>query len=182
MEEINLKKELEEKLIQAFPGRNKLSLPKIEKIVLNIGIGKLVTSNPNQVDKIVEDAMYVLSMISGQKPKLIKAKKSVSSFKLRKGMPVGVMVTLRRQRMYDFLARFLIYGLARYKDFKGIKKEHFDKDGNLNFGFNEATVFPEAISDKVKYNFGLGVNIVVRAKNKEEKLKVFELLGLPLKL
>lgn len=182
MEEINLKKELETKLKEVFPNRNRLSLPKIDKIVLTIGIGKLVTNNPTQTEKIVEDAMYVLSMIAGQKPKLIKAKKSVSSFKLKKGMPVSVMVTLRRQKMYDFLARLLIYALPRYKDFKGIRQEHFDKAGNLNFGFSEASVFPEAISDKVKFNFGLGVNIVVKAKNKDERLKVFELLGFPLRL
>jgi len=180
--EIDLKKELEEKLQKEFNYKNKLQLPKIEKVVLNIGIGKLVTSNPTQADKIVEEASWVLSMISGQKPKVVKAKKSVASFKLKKGMPVSVMVTLRRKRMYDFLARLLIYALPRYKDFKGIRKEHFDKEGNLNFGFREVSVFPETISERVHYNFGLGVNVVVKAKNKEEKIKVFELLGFPIKI
>jgi len=179
--EINLKKQIEENLPKFFNYKNKLEYPKLEKIVLNIGIGKFVTSNPQNTNKIVEEAIYALSMISGQKPKVVKSKKSVSSFKLKKGMPVSVVVTLRREKMYDFLSRFIIYGLPRYKDFRGIYKEHFDKDYNLNFGFKEISVFPEAISDKIHYNFGLGVNIVVSAKKKEDKLKFFEMLGLPLK-
>jgi large subunit ribosomal protein L5 len=179
--EIDLKKQIEERLPQFFNYKNKFEYPKLEKIILNIGIGKLVTSNPQNQDKIVQEAVYVLSMVAGQTPKVVKTKKSVSSFKLKKGMPVSVVVTLRGKKMYDFLTRFLIYGLARYKDFKGIKKEHFDKEYNLNFGFKEISVFPEAISEKVHYNFGLGVNIVVKAKKKEDKLKFFEMLGFPLK-
>jgi len=162
--------------------KNDLRVPRPLKGIVQIGIGKLITQHPESKDKIVEDAMYVLSMMTGQKPKLILARKSVAGFKLRKGMPVAVMVTLRKKRLLDFIERLVTYALPRAKDFKGILPNHIDKNGNLNFGLKEVNIFPETISDKIKYNFGFGVNLVASGKTKEENLKLWSFLGFPLKI
>jgi len=159
-----------------------LKKPRPIKGIVQIGIGKLVANNPEAQEKIVEDAIYVLSMITGQKPKIVSAKKSISGFKLRKGMPVALLVTLRKRRLNDFLQRLLTYALPRAKDFYGLKTENFDNKGNINLGFREANIFPEAISDKIRYNFGLSINLVGTGKTKEENLKMWRDLGFPIKI
>jgi large subunit ribosomal protein L5 len=159
-----------------------LKKPRPIKGIVQIGIGKLVTSHPESQEKIIEDGSYVLSMITGQKPKVVSAKKSISGFKLRKGMPVALLVTLRKKRLNDFIQRLLTYALPRAKDFYGLKAENFDNKGNINLGFREVNIFPEAISDKIKYNFGLSVNLVGSGKTKEENIKMWKDLGFPIKI
>jgi large subunit ribosomal protein L5 len=159
-----------------------LKKPRPIKGILQIGIGKLVTSHPETQEKIIEDGSYVLSMITGQKPKIVSAKKSISGFKVRKGMPVALLVTLRKKRLNDFIQRLLTYALPRAKDFYGLKAENFDNKGNINLGFREVNIFPEAISDKIKYNFGLSINLVGSGKTKEENIKMWKDLGFPVKI
>jgi large subunit ribosomal protein L5 len=159
-----------------------LKKPRPIKGIVQIGIGKLVTTHPEAQEKIIEDGIYVLSMITGQKPKVVKAKKSISGFKLRKGMPVALLVTLRKKRLNDFIQRLLTYALPRAKDFYGLKAENFDNKGNINLGFKEVNIFPEAISDKIKYNFGVSINLVGSGKTKEENIKMWKDLGFPVKI
>ncbi len=159
-----------------------LKKPRPIKGIVQIGIGKLVTTHPEAQEKIIEDGIYVLSMITGQKPKVVKAKKSISGFKLRKGMPVALLVTLRKKRLNDFIQRLLTYALPRAKDFYGLKAENFDNKGNINLGFKEINIFPEAISDKIKYNFGVSINLVGSGKTKEENIKMWKDLGFPVKI
>lgn len=162
--------------------KNDLRVPRPLKGIVQIGIGKLISTHPENKDKIIEDASYVISMITGQKPKLVLARKSVAGFKLRKGMPVAVLVTLRKKRLLDFIERLITYALPRAKDFKGIYPNHLDKKGNLNLGFKEVNIFPEAISDKIKYSFGFEVNLVGSGKTREENIKLWSSLGFPLKI
>jgi large subunit ribosomal protein L5 len=157
-----------------------LKKPRPIKGIVQIGIGKLITSHPDSQQKIIEDGIYVLSMITGQKPKIVTAKKSIAGFKLRKGMPVALLVTLRKKRLMDFIQRLVTYALPRAKDFYGLKKENFDKKGNINLGMKEINIFPEAISDKIKYNFGFSVNLIGSAKKREDNLKMWSELGFPL--
>jgi len=159
-----------------------LKKPRPIKGIVQIGIGKLVTSHPEAQEKIIEDGSYVLSMITGQKPKIVTAKKSISGFKLRKGMPVALLVTLRKKRLNDFIQRLLTYALPRAKDFYGLKANNFDNKGNINLGFREVNIFPEAISDKIKYNFGLSINLVGSGKTKEENIQMWKDLGFPIKI
>lgn len=159
-----------------------LKKPRPIQGVIQIGIGKLVANHPESQDKIVEDASYVLSMITGQKPKVIRAKKSISGFKLRKGMPVALLVTLRKKRLLDFIQRLITYALPRAKDFYGLKENNFDQKGNINLGLKEANIFPEAISDKIKYSFGLSLNFIGSGKTKEDNLKLWRELGFPVKI
>jgi large subunit ribosomal protein L5 len=159
-----------------------LKKPRPIKGIVQIGIGKLVTSHPEAQEKIIEDGSYVLSMITGQKPKIVSAKKSISGFKLRKGMPVALLVTLRKKRLNDFIQRLLTYALPRAKDFYGLKANNFDNKGNINLGFREVNIFPEAISDKIKYNFGLSINLVGSGKTKEENIQMWKDLGFPIKI
>ncbi len=159
-----------------------LKKPRPIKGIVQIGIGKLVTAHTDQEEKIIEDASYVLSMITGQKPKIVRARKSVAGFKLRKGMPVALLVTLRKKRLRDFIQRLVTYALPRTKDFYGLRENHFDQKGNINLGLKEASVFPEAISDKIKYTFGLSINLVGSGKNKKENLELWKSLGFPVKI
>lgn len=176
-----IKKYLEE-LKEELGKKNILAVPHPQRGIVNIGIGKLVSSNPENRDKIVEDAVYVLSMIAGQKPKVIKARKSVAGFKLRKGMPVAVLVTLRGKKLLDFIERLVTYVLPRSKEFKGITKNFIDNKGNLNLGFREVNMFPEAISDKIRYNFGIQITLIGSSKNREENIRLWSKLGFPIKI
>lgn len=162
--------------------KNDLRIPMPKFAVISIGIGKLVTSNPDNKDKIIEEASYVLSMITGQKPKIVKAKKSIAGFKLRKNMPIALLVTLRGKRLLDFIERLVTYILPRVRDFKGIKGNNLDAKGNLNLGIKEYNVFPEAISDKIKEKFGIGITITATGRNREENIKLWEKLGFPIKI
>ena len=165
-----------------FSFKNDFEVPKIEKVVLNVGFGKMIIGKTSQEQKKIIDAILNdLAMISGQRPSLTKARKSISSFKLRKGMPIGAKCTLRGQRMYDFLDRLIHIALPRTRDFKGISLKSIDEKGNLTIGVKEHIVFPEISPEKVKVNFGFEVTVVTTAKDREKAKKFFKLLGFPFK-
>jgi large subunit ribosomal protein L5 len=163
---------------------SKVDLKKLRPIkgIVQIGIGKLVTSHPEAQEKIIEDGIYVLSMITGQRPKIVTAKKSVSGFKVREGMPTALLVTLRKKRLLEFIQRLIIYALPRAKDFYGLRENNFDSKGNINIGFREVNIFPEAISDKIKYSFGFEINLVGSGKTKEENIELWRELAFPIKI
>jgi large subunit ribosomal protein L5 len=159
-----------------FGIENVMAVPKIEKVVINTGIGKL-----SKDDKVVERIVKDLEMISGQKTVLRKAKKSISGFKLREGMNVGVSATLRGKRMYDFMDRLIAIALPRSKDFRGIDQKNFDKMGNLNLGIKESSIFPEVNYENLKDIFGMEITVVTTAKDKERGIKLLKLMGFPIK-
>jgi len=156
--------------------KNVMSLPKIEKIVVNIGLGRAVKD-----EKFLEVALRDLALITGQKAKITTAKKSIANFKIREGMTIGAVVTLRKAKMYDFLNRFVNIALPRTRDFRGIDAKSLDKNGNLTIGIKEHIVFPEIFGEEVRNIFGFEVIIVVKAKNKEEALALYKALGFPIR-
>jgi len=153
---------------------NILSLPRLEKITVNMGVGKAVQERSR-----LEEAAQHLALITGQKPIITKAKKSVSGFRLRKGMEIGCKVTLRGKRMYEFLDRLISIALPRIRDFRGLNPRSFDGHGNYSLGLPEQTVFPEVDPDKVRYAQGMDVCITTTAKNDAEGRLLLQLLGLP---
>jgi large subunit ribosomal protein L5 len=153
---------------------NIMQLPKLRKIVLSIGLGE-ATQEP----KALESAEKDLVTISGQHPVTTRAKKSISSFKLRTGMPIGMMVTLRGRRMYDFFDKLVNVVLPRFRDFRGVSRDSFDGRGNYSLGMKEQIVFPEIDYDKVDKIRGLEVTIVTTAKNDDEARALLELMGMP---
>jgi len=153
--------------------RNNLAIPKIEKIVINAGIGKKLIENRN----FLEIAAVDLAKISGQKPKIIKSKRAISGFKLKKGAEVGLMVTLRGKRMNDFLIKLINIVFPRIRDFKGIKETALDQSGNLNIGIAEQIVFPEIKQDQLVKAHSFQINIVTNAKDKNQAKKLFQQLG-----
>jgi len=161
-------------LMKKFGYKNVMEVPKIEKIVVNMGVGEAV-----QNIKALENAMEDLALITGQKPSVRRAKRSEAGFKLRKGMPIGAKVTLRRDRMWDFLDRLISIALPRVRDFKGLSPKSFDGRGNYNFGLEEQTVFPEIDYDKVDKIRGMNITIVTTAETDEEAKALLELLGFP---
>ncbi len=164
------------KLTQKFGYENPMEVPKIVKIVVNMGVGEAV-----QDIKLLERAMDDLKLITGQQPVIRRAKKSEAGFKLRKGMPVGAKVTLRKERMWDFLDRVISVALPRVKDFKGLNPRSFDGRGNYAFGISEQIVFPEIDYDKVDRIRGLDIAINTTARTDEEALWLLSLLGLPIR-
>ena len=156
--------------------RNDLAVPRIEKVSINVGTGKALSDA-----KIFEEIVNDLSLITGQKPVKQKAKKSISSFKIREGMIVGVMVTLRGQRMYEFIDRLVSIVLPRVRDFRGLEKKSFDGKGNFNIGVKEHIVFPEINQENVRNIFGLEVSITTTAKTDEEGEELLRLFGFPIK-
>jgi large subunit ribosomal protein L5 len=173
-----LKEKYEKEVIPYFTGelgfKNKLMVPSIEKIVLNVSSSKAI-EEPKHLDFIVE----VLGKITGQKALKTKAKKSVASFKLREGMAIGAKVTLRGKKMYEFLDRLISTALPRVRDFRGTKNKAFDGHGNYSLGITEVTVFPEA--SNLDTSFSLEVNIKTTAKNNEDAEKLLRAFGLPMK-
>ena len=161
---------------KVFNIENVMAVPKIEKVVINTGIGKLVKD-----DKTADRIAKELTLIVGQKPVYRKAKKSISGFKLREGVNVGISVTLRGERMYDFLDRLISIALPRSKDFRGIDSKNFDKTGNLNFGIKESSIFPEINYENVKDIFGLEITVVTTAQNREQGVALLKQLGFPIK-
>ena len=153
---------------------NIMQLPKLEKIVLSIGLGEAI-----QNAKALEAAEKDLAAISGQHPVITRAKKSIASFKLRAGMPIGIMVTLRGKRMYDFFDKLVNVALLRLRDFRGISRDSFDGRGNYNLGIGEQIVFPEIDYDKVDKVRGFQVTIATSAKNDQEARVLLELMGMP---
>jgi len=168
--------EVRKKLMEAFGFKNLMEVPKILKMVINVGAGEAV-STKGVLEKIQEQ----LSIISGQKTVITKAKKSVSAFKIRKGLPIGVKVTLRGERMYSFIERLIKIVIPRLRDFRGIAESSVDQQGNLNIGFSEQTIFPEIDFDKIDKIRGLEVTVVTNAKDHNKGKKLFELLGIPFK-
>lgn len=168
--------EIKKKLKEELKLKNVMEVPRIMKIVVNVGAGEAV-SDKNVIGKIAEQ----LSIICGQKPVITLAKKSVSAFKIRKGLPIGVKVTLRNERMYSFLEKLVRIVIPRLRDFRGIKEKSVDQNGNLNLGFTEQTIFPEIDFDKVDKIRGLEVTVVTNARDHQRGKKLFELLGVPFK-
>ena len=153
-----------------------MQIPSINKVVLNIGVGE-ATSN----SKALDDAVKELMQITGQKPVITKAKKSIASFKLREGMPIGCKVTLRGIRMYEFLDKLFNISLPRVRDFRGVNKNAFDGRGNYTLGVKEQLIFPEIDYDKVTKLRGMDIVIVTTAKKDEEAYSLLELMGMPFK-
>ncbi len=168
------KNEVVPRLQKEFNYKNIMEIPKIEKIVLNMGVGEAT-----QNIKILDNAVNELTLIAGQKAIIRRAKRSVATFKLRTGMPIGCMVTLRKSKMYEFLDKFINIALPRVKDFRGVSPKAFDGRGNYSVGIREHLIFPEIDYDKIDKVKGLGVNIVTTAKTDEEAKKLLEFLGMP---
>jgi len=169
--------EVAPKLAEEFGYTNRLAVPKLEKIVVSMGIGKAI-NDPS----LLESAAEELALITGQKPIVTTARKSVSGIKLRKGMKIGLKVKLRGQRMYEFLDRLITLAIPRVKDFRGLSPSGFDGRGNYNMGLTEQTVFPEIHPDRVKAVQGMNIAIVTTAKNDEEARRLLTLLGMPFRM
>ncbi|MFD1484836.1 50S ribosomal protein L5 [Lacticaseibacillus baoqingensis] len=167
-------KEIAPSLIEKFSYKSSMQAPKVEKIVLNMGVGD-ATQNAKNLDEAVEE----LKLISGQQPLITKAKKSIANFRLREGMPIGAKVTLRGERMYDFLDKLINVSLPRVRDFHGISAKSFDGRGNYTLGVKEQLIFPEVDYDKVNHVRGLDVVIVTTANTDEEALELLTQVGMP---
>ena len=176
------KKEVIPEMMKKFGYKSLLACPKIEKVIINCGFGRLVSEKtPEEQRKISEAILNDLAQITAQRPILTLAKKSISSFKIRKGQPIGSKVTLRGKMMYDFLERLVQIALPRSRDFLGIEQGAIDKEGNLTLGIREQISFPEISPEKVKQIFGLEITVVTNAKRRDESLELFKLLGFPIK-
>lgn len=169
-------KEITKKLMEELKITNPMAVPRISKVVLNVGAGEAVT-NKNVIEKIQEQ----MTNIAGQKAVVTKAKKSVSAFKIRQGQAIGVKVTLRGDQMFYFLEKLVTIVIPRLRDFRGIEKTTVDGHGNLNLGFSEQTIFPEIEFDKIDKIRGLQVTVVTNARDQEKGRKLFALLGVPFK-
>jgi large subunit ribosomal protein L5 len=168
-------KEVRPQMMREFNLHNVMQAPRIQKIVLNIGVGSETVSDSKALDAAVRD----LTLIAGQKPIVTKARKSISNFKLREGKPIGVKVTLRGQRMWTFLDRLMNVALPRVRDFRGVPADAFDGRGNYTLGLREQLVFPEIDYDKIDKLRGMEVSIVTSAHNDEQGRRLLQLLGMP---
>lgn len=176
------KKEVVPQMMKKFGYKNPMAVPSIKKVVLNSSFGKEVASKTSgEREKIQNLVMQDLSLIAGQRTKLVKSKKSIAGFKLREGLEIAATVTLRKSRMWDFLERLIYLSLPRSRDFKGLEQKIIDKKGNLNIGFREHISFPEIFTEKEKTIFGLQITVVTNAKSKEEGLELYKLMGFPVK-
>lgn len=169
-------KDLVPQLMETLKLKNPMQVPRLIKIVLNIGMGEAIHNM-----KLLDSAVEELTLISGQKPVITRAKKSIAAFKLREGMPIGCMVTLRRRRMYDFMSKLVNITLPRVRDFRGISGKAFDGRGNYSLGIREQIIFPEIDYDKIDKINGLNVSIVTSAKTDEEGKELLKLMGMPFK-
>jgi large subunit ribosomal protein L5 len=161
-------------MMKEFGYKNPMQVPRLEKITLNVGLGE-ATQNIKAVDTTVAE----LTTIAGQKPVVTRAKKAIANFKLREGVPIGCMVTLRRDRMYEFLDRLIHVALPRVRDFKGVSDRAFDGRGNYSLGLREQIIFPEIQADKVEKTRGLTVSIITTAKTDQEGRALLKHLGMP---
>jgi large subunit ribosomal protein L5 len=161
-------------LQEQFKYTNVMAIPKLDKVVINIGLGE-VTQNPKALDAAIND----LTLITGQKPVVTKAKKSIAGFKLREGMPVGVKVTLRGDRMYEFVDRLVSVALPRVRDFRGVSPKSFDGRGNYSLGLKEQLIFPEIEYDKIDALRGMDISFVTTAQTDEEAKALLKALGAP---
>lgn len=170
------KKEIAPKLKEKFGYKNIFEIPRLTKVVVNVGFGRHVKEK-----SYIDNVENSLIRITGQKPILTKAKKSISSFKIREGMIIGACVTLRGKRMHDFVEKLINVSFPRVRDFRGISDKGVDRSGNLTIGFKEHLAFPEIKSDEVENVFGLEISLSTTAKTREEGLEFFRLLGIPFK-
>lgn len=161
-------------LMEKFSYKNAMEVPKLEKVTINMGLGEAKDNA-----KIMESAVEELALITGQKPVVTKAKKSIANFKVRQGMPVGAKVTLRGENMYTFVDKFINIALPRVRDFKGVSKNSFDGRGNYSLGIKEQLIFPEINYDKVDMIKGMNIVFTTTAKTDEEAAALLELLGMP---
>lgn len=176
------KKEVIPAMMQKFGYQNAMAVPNIEKIVINTGFGKLISQQKGEGQKKVQEyILRDLSLICGQRPILTHAKKSIAGFKVREGQAIGAKVTLRKNKMWDFLERVINVALPRSRDFRGIDQKCIDQNGNLTLAFKEHIVFSEIAPEKTSLIFGFEVSIVTTAKNREEGMELLKLLGLPIK-
>ena len=175
-----LKQKYQEEIVPAlmkrFEYKNVMQVPKLEKICLNMGVGDAIGDN-----KLLERAMEDLEVISGQKPAVTQAKKSISNFKLREGMKIGARVTLRGERMFEFLDRFISLAVPRIRDFRGLPNNSFDGRGNYSVGAREQIIFPEINIDKMDVIRGMNITFVTTAKSDEEAFELFSNFGMPFK-
>jgi large subunit ribosomal protein L5 len=173
-----LKQKYQESVVPAmmteFGYKNRMEVPRLNKITINIGVGE-ATQNVKAIDSVVAE----LTAIAGQKPVVTKAKKAIANFKLREGMPIGCMVTLRRERMFEFLDRLIHVALPRVRDFKGVSDRSFDGRGNYSLGLREQIIFPEIHADKVEKSRGLSITITTTAKSDQEGRALLKLMGMP---
>ena len=174
--QVKYKEEIVSALMERFKYKNIMEVPKLNKIVINIGLGS-AKDNP----KVLESALRDLEIISGQKPVITTAKKSIANFKLREGMKIGTKVTLRGEKMYDFLDRVVNIALPRVRDFRGVSASSFDGRGNYALGIKEQLIFPEIVYDMIDQIRGMDIIIVTTAKTDEESKALLELLGMPFK-
>lgn len=166
--------EIKEQLKKELNITNPMLLPKLEKIVISVGAGEYAKDS-----KVMQNIADTISIIAGQKAIITKAKKSVSSFKTREGMPVGVKVTLRGNQMYNFLEKLIVISLPRVKDFRGVPRNGFDGRGNYSFGLNEQLMFPEVVYDDIMVTHGMNINIITSTQDDKEAYKLLELFGMP---
>ena len=162
------------KMMETFDYKNIMQVPKLEKVVLNMGLGEAINNN-----KLLDSGVAELKVISGQQPVITRAKKSIAAFKLREGVPIGCMVTLRHKRMFDFYNRLVNIALARVRDFRGLSGKAFDGHGNYSLGIKEQIIFPEIDFDAIDKIKGLNITIVNTAKNDREGKELLKLLGMP---
>ena len=161
-------------IAKEFDIKNTMAIPKVEKIVVNMGVGEAISNA-----KILDTAVEELRVITGQKPVITKAKKSIASFKLRQGMNIGTMVTLRGERMYEFLDRLISVALPRVRDFRGVSAKAFDGRGNYTLGITEQLIFPEIDFNKVDKTRGMNISIITSAKTDEQSRALLKALGMP---
>lgn len=176
--EVRLKKMYQEqivsKLAEDFKYKNRMQVPRVDKIIVNMGL-----SEAKENIKVIDSASSQMAEITGQKPIITRARKSISNFKLREGMPIGCKVTLRGNRMYEFLYRLINVVLPRIRDFRGVKKNAFDRRGNYSIGVKEITIFPEIDYEKVDKLRGLDITIVTTAETDKEARQLLSLMGMP---
>jgi large subunit ribosomal protein L5 len=170
----NYKKDIVPKLMEKFGYRNPMQVPKLEKVVVNMGLGAAIENI-----KVIDSATEELGLVTGQRPVVAKARKSISNFKLREGYPIGVKVTLRRDRMFHFLDKLMSVALPRVRDFKGVSNKGFDGRGNYTLGVREQIIFPEINYDKIDKIKGMNITIVTTAHTDEEGHELLRLLGMP---
>lgn len=163
-------------MMKKFKYKSVMAVPRLKKVVINMGLGSSIKDS-----KIMDEAVKELAIISGQKPIITRAKRSISNFGVRKGMPVGCKVTLRNDRMYDFLDKFINIAIARIRDFRGVPSDSFDGRGNYTIGIKEQLIFPEIDFDQATNTLGMNVTIVTNAGNDEEGRALLEYMGMPFK-
>ena len=174
------KKKAAPALTEKFSYKSPMAVPKLEKVVINTGVGRLMTSKTNsEQEKFMETIIKDLAAITGQRAMVTKARKSIAGFKLRQGMLTGAKITLRGTRMYDFIGRLIHVSLPRSRDFRGLKLSSVDENGNLTIGVKEHIFFPEISIEQIRQSFGLEITIVTTAKTREEGLELLLQLGFP---